>query len=88
MIGSLLKTCWRSEVGINKEVARLATGESIAFETEPLDCLIGSSLCNYFVSDLDKEATRLAIGDSADFGTGSRECSTWSLMKDCCISEF
>ena len=86
--GSLLKAWCRSEFGINKEAATLATDESIAFDTEHLDCLIGSLMCNCFVSDFDKEVTRLVTVGSVAFGTESLERLVGSPMKDCCTSEF
>ena len=69
-------------------MARLATGNSIAFETEPLESLIGSLLCDCLTSDFDKEVTRLVTGGPVAIETGPLECSTGSLLKDCCTSEF
>ena len=65
-----------------------ATEESIAFETEHLDCLIGSLTCNRFLSDFDKEVIRFVSVDSFGIGTEPLEGLTGSMMEECCASDF
>ena len=68
-------------------MARLVTGNSIAFETESLESLVGSR-CSIVAKQTGKEVARLVTGNPIAFETESLESLAGSLLSDCCKSDF